>query len=131
MTDRLPDMQEVYQSNAEELAEDKVPDIPVIIQNLVRIQTLPAQSWAARSFELAINDPVQIARRDPRRKRALITVTTQTAWIGPTQSIAKQNVGFRVPAGVQPIEITHSEEIWAVADQAGSLLSIMAEYWTG
>jgi len=132
MTDRLPDMQEVYQSNAEDLRKDPIPEVPVRIDDLVRTQALPAQSWAVAFFELSTSEPTRIARRDPRRKRAVITVATQLAWIGPTQSQARQNVGYRMgAAATSTIEITHTEEVWAIADQAGSLLSIFAEYWTG
>jgi hypothetical protein len=134
MTDRIPDMQrepsqsEVYQS------ESDVPgmiEVPVRVEGPVRAQALPAESWAVAFYELSTTEATRVARRDPRRKRAVITVATQLAWIGPTQSGCRPNVGYRMgAAATSTIEITHTEEIWAMADTAGSLLSILVEYWT-
>ena len=131
MTERLPDMQEVYQSNAADEDRGPIPVVPVSIDDPVRAQALPAQSWATAFFELSTGDAVRIARRDPRRKRAVINVAGQVVWIGPTQSIARKNVGFRIALTDGPIEITHSEEIYATGDVAGASVCVLAEYWTG
>jgi hypothetical protein len=128
MTDRVPDMQEVHQSFED---EPNIREVPVKIIGPVDAQALPAQAWSTRSYELTTAEPTRVARRDPRRKRAVIGVVTQAAWIGTSQANAKVNVGYRMgAAATSVIELTHTEEIWAVADTAGSILSILEEYWT-
>lgn len=128
MTDRVPDMQAVHQSYSD---EPNIKEVPVRVENPVGVQALPAEAWATRSYELSTTEPTKVARRDPRRKRAVISVVTQAAWIGTSQSIAKVSVGYRMgAAATSVIELTHCEEIWAVADTAGSILSIIEEYWT-
>jgi hypothetical protein len=128
MTDRVPDMQAVHQDYAD---EPGIREVPVRVENPVAVQALPAQAWATRSYELTTTEATKVARRDPRRKRAVIGVVTQAAWIGTSQSIAKVGVGYRMgAAATSTIELTHTEEIWATADTAGSILSILEEYWT-
>ena len=128
MTDRVPDLQEVHQSFED---EPNIREVPVRVVGPVDVQSLPAQAWATRSYELTIAEATKVARRDPRRKRAVIGVVTQAAWIGTSQSIAKAGVGYRMgAAATSTIELTHTEEIWAIADVAGSILSILEEYWT-
>lgn len=131
MTERLPDMQEVYQSNEEDLRQEPVPDVSVRVENQVRTQALPAQSWAVSFYDLTTTETVRVGRRDPRRKRLILNVTAQAVWIAPSQPQARSKVGYRMGATDTPIEITHSEEIWAVADTNGAQLSVLAEYWTG
>jgi hypothetical protein len=129
MTERDPSMAEVHQVEAEDIP--KLAEVPVRIEGPVRAQTLPATSWSARSYELSATEAVRVARRDARRKRGVITVVTQAAWLGPSQSAAKSGVGYRMGAAATSIiEFTHTEEIWAIGDTAGSILSIFEEYWT-
>jgi len=117
-----------------EVEASEVPDavsVPVQVQGPIRVQPLPATSWSAHHFELSATQATKIAQADPRRSRAIITVATQAAWIGPSQQQAANGLGYRQgAAATSTLELRHNNEIWAIADTAGALLSIIEEYWT-
>lgn len=108
-----------------------LPPVNVVVLGPVKAQTMPAESWGAMTYDLSATEAIKIAKADPRRARAIINVTTQAAWLGPSQSGTRVGTGFRHGAGAQVFSYwTHTGEIWAIAEQAGSSLAIAQEYWT-
>lgn len=126
MTERDPTQEELDQREPADLQA-----VPVRIEGPVRSQQLPAQTWAAKTIELTDDETIRVLNRDPRRKRAYLLSNDGATWIGASQA-GTLNVGFRLPDGGLDglgLELTHSEEVWAVADGNTSNLRMVVEYW--
>lgn len=133
------------------LQEEEVEElhvIPVTVVDPVRSQLMPAKLGGFRSFEVGTTQAVQILGRDPRRKRAVITIhdntdagTAHGVYLGTTQSGANTTYGFLLPfnirgtglgAGGGPLELTTMDEIWALTEDTGNgkvIVSVLSEQW--
>lgn len=138
--DNTPD--EIYQE--QETEELPVDPIPATIVDPVRSQAMPARIGAFTRHTLSTTDPIRILDRDPRRKRAVITLfdtagASDGAILGSTQAVALNN-GFLLPLpgpGIadgnvvsQALEITSLDEVWAAASGAACTLSVLNEQWS-
>lgn len=144
----IPDLEPEPQEIVQE--EQPYTAIKVDVCGPVRSQGLPARSGGYRSYLVSTTAATRILARDPRRKRAVITVhdntdagTAHGVYLGGTQAEAQagQGYAFQLPftvrgaglgAGAAPLEITHVDEVWAIAD-GGSVdlvVSVLNEQWT-
>lgn len=127
--------QEPYEAN--------VPPIPTVVCEPVRTVALPARIGAFAQFTLSTTVPIRVLDRDPRRKRAVITLfdtagASDGAVLGGTQAVSLNN-GFLLPLpgpGIAAgnvastmLEITSVDEVWATALTAACTLSVMNEQW--
>lgn len=124
MSDREPTEAEIHQTEPEFYMP---AEVPVRVEGPIRAQVLPRQGWAIRTIELSVT-PTKLVGREPRRGRVLL-VASALSWVGNVETQAKANVGFRVPASI-PVEFSHTEEIWGVADTGTATISVSEEFWT-
>lgn len=117
-----------------ELYQDEttgIINVPVNVKGPVQVHQVPARSAGSRNWT-GITVATRVGNEDPRRKRAVILASSTTATdyvlIGSTQNEVDSNYGFRLPVNL-PLEITHSEAIYAKANAVGVILSILNEQW--
>ena len=105
--------------------------VPVKHQGPIQIHNLPARSGGSRTWT-GITSATRIGNDDPRRKRAVVLISSATATdyaiVGATQNEVDSNYGFRLPINV-PLEITNQEAIYAKVSSATAVLSILNEVW--
>lgn len=122
-----------------------VPPLPVTVTDPARVVLVPSFSAGMRTFSVTTTVAQKILDRDPRRKRALITVvaTDSTNTVGvilaPTQSSTGGPTSFLLPMpgpnialGRQcagPIEVTSMDEVWALGSGGTVTVSVLAERW--
>jgi hypothetical protein len=128
--------------SVDDIQQTEIPDynaVRVKVETPVRVQQLPAVSWAVQKYN--INNagdgassttpvPVQILGNNPRRKRALISVRGQIAYIGQSPAMATINDGF-VIASPSYIDVTHQREVWCIGGAGGaSEVTVLEENYT-
>lgn len=117
---------EVYQDET-----TSIINVPVNVKGPVQVHQLPARSAGSRNWT-GITSATRVGHQDPRRKRAVLlaysTVATDYVILGSDQNEADTGYGFRLTIGI-PLEITHSEAIYAKANAAGVVLSVLNEQW--
>jgi hypothetical protein len=113
--------------------------VRVTVETPVNVRQLPAVSWAVQKFN--INNagdgssstapvPVMILGNNPRRKRAVISVRGQIAYIGQTSGMASINDGF-VMASPSTLEMTHQREVWCIGGAgSASEVTVLEENYT-
>jgi len=98
------------------------PAVPVKVEGLVRVQTLPAKAGPSFVHFLTTRQE-QVLGRDLTRSRALLLGSV--AW---QYCDTKSGARLVWPANV-PMEITHADEVWAsVASVEGELYVITELY---
>ena len=117
--------------------------VPTVICEPVRSIILPARIGAFTQHTLSTTTPIRVLDRDPRRKRAVITLfdtagASDGAVLGGTQAVSLNN-GFLLPfpgpniaagnVASTVLEITSVDEVWATAMTAACTLSVMNEQW--
>lgn len=106
-------------------------NVPVNVKGPVQIHQLPARSAGSRNWT-GITNATRVGNKDPRRKRAVLLVYSATATdyviIGSDKNEADTGYGFRLSPGI-PLEITHAEALYAKANAAGVILSVLNEQW--
>lgn len=117
---------EIYQDES-----TAVISVPVLVKGPVQVHQLPARSAGSRNWT-GITSATRVGHQDPRRKRAVLlvssTVATDYVILGSDQNEADTGYGFRLGVGI-PLEITHAEAIYAKANAAGVILSVLNEQW--
>jgi hypothetical protein len=112
--------------------------IPVKVENIVSVRTLPAKRGSLDTFYPSNVVPAPIQGKDPRIKRLIIQATVQNCWVGPQESIkalagagtGTQGVGcYLLVSGIPVVWEGIDFDIWAVAATAGSIVSVRREYW--
>lgn len=121
-----------------------VPPLAVTVTDPARVILMPAQSAGMRQFTLSTTVPVKVLDRDPRRKRAVVTLfdtggTSDGARLAGTQAATGGPTSFLLPLagpGIAagnvasgPLEITSMDEVWALAQTAACTLSVLSEQW--
>lgn len=116
--------------------------IPVKVENIASVRILPAKRASMETFYPGTNPAtsVMIQGKDPRIKRLVISVSTQACWIGTLKQIQSMTAGgngvtnsqgFLVaPNNIPPHWEGIDEDLWAMAMNGGSILSVRREYWT-
>ena len=131
---------DVEPETAEQRDDVKLLAIPVEVGNIVNVRNLPAKRGTMETFYPATNAAVYIQGADPRIKRLIIQVATQACWFGTQEALktmlatgaGTQSSGvFQMSAtqSTAPWEGIH-EDLWAVAVNGGSIVSVRREYWT-
>jgi hypothetical protein len=113
--------------------------IPTEVRNTVNVRTLPAKRGTMETFYPSTTVPQLIQGADPRIRRLIIQVATQACWFGTQEALKNFSAGgtqassgvFQMSATIQcaPWEGIH-EDLWALAVNGGSLVSVRREYWT-
>lgn len=116
--------------------------IPTEIRNTVNVRSLPAKRGSMETFYpgTTANTAVLVQGADPRIRRLIIQCATQACWFGSQEAIkalANSGVGtsssgvFQMSAtsACPPWEGIH-EDLWALAVNGGSVVSVRREYWT-
>jgi hypothetical protein len=125
VSERDPSQAEIDQVEPEVYAP---MEVPVKVEGPIRAQLLPATAFTATTRALTATEAIKVASRDVRRSRVVL-IASATVWIGVNQMQAKQNVGGSLPANV-PVEMRHTEDIYAIADAATPTLTVIEEFWT-
>lgn len=103
--------------------------VPVEVAGPVRVQQLPARSFAVRDMQLANAAPPQrLLGHDLLRSRVMITWSGGDLVISPSLEEATANRG-RVPVGNSPMTFLHTEEIWVAAPAADVSVTVHIEQW--
>jgi hypothetical protein len=126
---RQPDQSEINQEEAEAY---KPTDIPVRIEGPADVRILPAVAWFPARFEVTdTTGPVRLVGRNQFRKRLLMHSQTAGFYYGSAQAQVQGRGNCPFIVKDVPIELTHTEEIWA-NNIAGELpvISIIEEMWT-
>lgn len=127
MTD-FPDFNPTVEQTLQVEEPEKVPPIPVTVSDAVQVRSLPAKTASFESVDLTAN-AVRILGRDPRRKRAIISIASgETIALGSTQADAN---GAGAPISGN-LELTTLDEVWAATWGTGtpSTVGIITEIWT-
>lgn len=135
---------DVVQTIDDEIAA--VPPLPVTVTDPARVILMPAKSSGWTQIPLTTTAAVKILDRDPRRKRAVLSLfdtggTSDGAVLGSTQAEAGSPYGFLLPlmgpniaagnvASAAMMEITAVDEVWAQAQAAACIVSIYNEQWS-
>ena len=129
-SDMTGSVSEIVQNNSE-YPILPISNVPVTVDGPIQVHQLPARSAGMRNWT-GITTATRVGNNDGRRKRAVLLVYSATATdyviIGTNQNEADSNYGFRLAPGI-PLEITHQEEIYAKANAAGVVLSVINENW--
>lgn len=110
----------------------KIGPVGVVVEGVVRVQSLPAQGGSARSFTLTADAAsVKLAKPDPRRKCLRLLAVDQKIAFGYSQSEADAATAAQLPTGVLlPID-NRDAEVWvrsAVAAQAATV-TLINDQW--
>lgn len=128
---------------AEQRDDIKLVAIPVKVDNLVNVRALPAKRGSMETFYPGTTaaTAVLVQGADPRIKRLIIQVGTQSCWFGSQEAIKALGTGAGTGTGssgvfqysatqsTAPWEGIH-EDLWAMAVNGGSVVSVRREYWT-
>ncbi len=105
--------------------------VPVSVEGPVQVHQLPSRSAGMRNWT-GITEATRVGNQDPRRRRAVLLVYSATPTdfviIGTDQNEATSGYGFRLAPGI-PLEISHQEALYAKANAAGVILSVLNEQW--
>ncbi len=128
--------------SVEDIQQTEIPDyeaVRVKVETPVRVQQLPAVSWAVQKY--TINNagdgasattpvPVMILGNNPRRKRATISIRSQIAYIAQSPGMATIADGF-VRSSPSDYEVTHQREVWCIGgNSAASEVCVAEENYT-
>lgn len=147
MTYNLPEFKnkpgEILQE--QECDETPIPPIPTVITDPVHTLELPTRSGGFRQYTLSTTSAVKILDRDPRRKRAVLTVfdtagASNGVLLGNTQAEAQSSYAALLPlpgpgiaagnVAFGPVELTMSDEVWASASGESCVISVINEQWS-
>lgn len=113
--------------------------IPTEVKGIVNVRTMPAKRGSMETFYPSTTVPELIQGADPRIRRLIIQVSTQACWFGTQEALKNFSAGgtsasagvFQMSATIQcaPWEGIH-EDLWALAVNGGSVVSVRREYWT-
>lgn len=132
---------EVEVVEAEQREPVELVSIPVKIDNIPNVRVLPAKRGSMETFYPGTTGAtaVLVQGADPRIKRLIIQCATQACWFGTVEALkaltsgsTTQSAGvFQASATSQlpPWEGIH-EDLWAMAVNGGSIVSVRREYWT-
>lgn len=132
---------DVEVETAEQRDPVKLMAIPVDVENIVNVRTLPAKRGSMETFYPGTTaaTAVLIQGADPRIKRLIIQVGTQACWFGSQEALkaltpgsTTQSAGvfqYSANQGTPAWEGIH-EDLWAMAVNGGSVVSVRREYWT-
>lgn len=129
MTDLQPDLDEVLQ--AEEHGPNEEIPVAVVVEGVVRTQTLPQKSGSTKTVPIAAAGarPVKVLSADHRRAR------TQLMAIGGAFRFAF-NVGSKEDPSTMALwpantAMTHlgDDEIWVIAETVAITLSVVTGRW--
>lgn len=125
--DETPDVEDMQ---GRESAVPPVPlVVPVDVVGPVRVQQLPARSFAVRDMALVnAADPQRLVGEDLLRSRVQVTWAGGDLVIAPTMAEAASNKG-RVPVGNSPMVFLHTEEMWVRAPAADVTVTVHIEQW--
>jgi hypothetical protein len=115
--------------------------IPVKVDNVVNVRTLPAKRGSMETFYPGTTaaTAVLIQGADPRIRRLIIQCGPQACWFGPREAFQNFSAGgTAASAGVFQMSATSTcppwegihEDLWAMAVNGGSVVSVRREYWT-
>jgi hypothetical protein len=115
--------------------ETTVPfrDLPVAVtvHGPVRTQPLPAVDWSTVHLTVDAITPQKILDGNPRRSRIIFSVLTQAVWIGRSSQEVLNKTCFRQGAGsLSQLVLTHSNEVWVMADTSTAEVSVIEEYFS-
>jgi len=103
--------------------------VPVDVVGPVRVQALPARSFAVRDMALAnAADPQRLLGQDLLRSRVVIAWSGGDLVIAPSFEEAGANRG-RLAVGSSPITFQHTEEVWVRAPAADVTVTAHIEQW--
>jgi len=115
--------------------------IPVKVDNIPNVRVLPAKRASMETFYPGTipGTAVFIQGKDPKIKRLILSVFTQGCWIGTQEQIksmgaggngANNSQGFLLqPNNQQPPWEGIDQDLWAMAQNGGAVLSVRREYW--
>jgi hypothetical protein len=129
MTERYDTEQEIHQVEAEAYGPT---DIPVRIEGPADVRLLPAVAWFPNRFDITdATGPVRLVSRNPYRKRVILHSETNGFFYGSSQAQVAGRGSCPFIVKDQPIEFTHTEEIWGnnIAAETPKV-SITEEMWT-
>lgn len=115
--------------------------IPTEVKNVVSVQALPAKRGSMETFYPGTTGAtaVLVQGADPRIKRLIIQCATQACWFGTQEALKALTAGSTTQsAGVFQASATSQmpwwegihEDLWAMAVNGGSIVSVRREYWT-
>lgn len=117
---------------------EEVPLVPLPVKHcgVTDVRPVPARAMGGRTYSLNTTTPVKIAGHDGRRKHIQLIAmdfgnTSHGVRIGNSANEAAGGLGFLLPtvqAGMgAPLVIDSMGELWAVADTASCVLSVLPE----
>lgn len=114
--------------------EPVVPELPVVVPvdvvGPVRVQQLPARSFAIRSLSLAnAGQPQPLIGEDLLRSRVTVCWSGGDIVIAPTFEEAGADSG-RAAVANSPLVFMHTEKMWVRAPAADVLVTAFIEQWT-
>jgi hypothetical protein len=115
--------------------------IPVKVENTVNVRTLPAKRGSMETFYPGTTSATAILVQgaDPRIRRLIIQCATQACWFGTQEALKNFSAGgTAASSGVFQMSATSTcppwegihEDLWAMAVNGGSVVSVRREYWT-
>jgi hypothetical protein len=126
---RDPSEEEVHQIEPE-LYEPV--EVPVRVEGPADVRVLPAVAWFPTRFEVTgTTGPVKLVSRNPYRKRLLLHSETAGFFYGSSQAQVAGRGACPFIAENTPIELIHTEEVWANCLAGESpVVSVTEEMWT-
>jgi hypothetical protein len=119
-------------------AEPSLTTIPVTVEGPTRTQELPAKASGMRLVTLTTNVPTRILGNDPRRKRAILIAfplageTVPGITIGTSRNEVTSPYSAFIPVvnGMShQLVLTASDELWVMANNDNTRVSVIAEQW--
>lgn len=115
--------------------------IPVKVESIVSVRQLPAKRASMETFYPGTmpSGAVMIQGKDPKIKRLILAVFSQGVWIGTSNQIQSMTAGgngttnsqgfLLQPNNVCPAWEGIDQDLWAMAQNGGAILSVRREYW--
>lgn len=125
--DETPDVDEMQGRDPD------VPAVPIVVPvdvvGTVRVQHLPARSFAVRDMALTNGaDPQRLLGQDLLRSRVVVAWAGGDLVIAPTYEEAVANRG-QLAVGNSPMTFLHTEEVWVRAPSADVTVTVHIEQW--
>ena len=130
----MPEMPDEIEQDEAQLFQEEgdapaLLDRPVLVRQdgPVTVHDLPSRVGVMRSITLT-TAVEQILGRDPRRKAAVLLAFDQAVWYGNSSSEVSQGNAAKWPA-LLPLELRHSDRVFAAAVTGTTTLTVLVEDW--
>lgn len=117
-------IEEILQEDADALP---IKAVPVSIEGPVQVQLIGSRVASMRTITVTANAD-QVLGKDLRRRRAVIITNDAEIYVGLDMQQTNNEDAFLLPVDT-PMEITHTDEVWAATVSATSKISVLVEQW--